>query len=378
MEHYPVIVIGGGTMGTAAAWALGRRGVEALVLERFRHVHHLGSHGGKTRVIRHAYAEGSDYVPLVLRADDLWCALEEESGRSILRRTGMLEVGVPGFTESARAAQAAAVEHGLAHEWLSGTEIRRRWPAWTLGEDWEGLYEERSGFLVVEPALGAMAEVSRRLDVVIREEEPVRGWRVDGSGVSVETNVGTYHADRLIVAAGPWAAEVLAGLGLPLVVLRKVLFWLAVQDRALFEPEVFPVFGISSADSAFYGLPVFEHEGVKVAEHLGGEPTDPDRVERTVRPDEVQAVVPMAQRAFRGVVARAIDHAVCLYTMTPDEDFIVDRHPEWPHVVVAAGFSGHGFKFAPAIGEHLAALALDSEARPYPRFALTRFAPPSP
>ena len=375
MEQVQVIVLGGGTMGTAAGWALGKRGVRALVLEQFRHVHAFGSHGGRTRVIRHAYSEGSHYVPLVLAADALWCALEEESGQRLLHRTGVLELGVPGFAHVARAARDAAIEHGLPHEWLDGAEVRRRWPAWAIPDDWEGLFEPRTGFLAVEPALRGMAEVARRLGVTIREEEPVREWRADGDGVSVRTDRGTYRADRLIIAAGAWAGKALAELGLPLTVLRKVLWWLEVEEPALYVPERFPVFSIASGGGIVYGFPIFDHPGLKVAEHVGGEAVDPDRVDRAAREEEKEEVVPTARRAFRGVTGRALDSAVCLYTMTPDEAFVVDRHPGFPQVVVAAGFSGHGFKFAPAVGELVGALALDADTRPHPPFALARFRP---
>lgn len=370
--HYPVIVVGGGTMGTATAWALGRRGIPALVLEQFGHIHGFGSHSGHTRVIRHAYAEGAHYVPLVLRADALWEELEAESGQKLLHRSGVLDLAKPGFAHFPGAARAAAEEHGLPYEWLDGEEIRRRWPAWNAPDDWQGLFESRSGFLVVEPALRAMAESARRAGGEVREHEPVQAWRVDGDGVTVSTADGEYHADRLVVTAGSWAGRLLAELGLPLTVLRKVLWWLEVEQPTLFEPERFPVFSIASASSNVYGLPIFGRPGMKTAEHIGGQAGDPDSVYRTVSDREITEVVPVAQEAFHGVTGKALDQVVCLYTMTPDEDFVIDRHPTLPQVIFAAGFSGHGFKFAPAIGEHLVALALDGVS-PYPRFSASRF-----
>ena len=377
MDHYDVIVLGGGTMGTAAAWELGKRGVRTLVLEQFRQVHSLGSHGGKTRVIRHAYAESPEYVPLVQRADDLWLELERETGEKILHRTGGLELAAPGYGH-ARAARASAELHGLPHEWLAPAEANRRWDALAIPDDWDVFYSPQVGFLLTEPALHGLAQAARRLGVEIRDEEPVRDWGATAGGAWARTDNGTYHGDRLLITAGAWTSRLLADLGLPLTVLRKVLWWLAVEEPARFSLGRFPVFITDSPHGEIYGFPIHDHPGLKIANHAGGMPTTPEIVERRVRDNEKADVVALASRIFRGVTDRVLESSVCLYTMSPDTDFVVDRHPTWHHVVVGAGFSGHGFKFATAIGEHLAALALDSGTHPYPRFALARFGAVAP
>jgi sarcosine oxidase len=375
---YDAIVLGGGTMGSAAAWALAKRGLRTVVLERFAHVHDRGSHGGRTRIIRHAYAESPEYVPLVQRADDLWLDLERESGQRLLYRTGGLELAAPGH-DHARAARRSADEHGLPYEWLSPEETRRRWPAFAVPDDWDVLYSPQAGFLVTEPSLRALAAAARPLGAELREHEPARAWGATAAGAWVRTDRATYHADRLVVTAGAWAGQILADLGLPLTVRRKVLWWLAVEDPAPFLPDRFPIFITGSDAGEVYGFPIHDHPGLKIANHLGGEPTDPDGVERAVRDEEKADVVALASRLLPGVTDRVLESAVCLYTLTPDTDFVVDRHPRWPHVAVGAGFSGHGFKFAPAIGELLAYLALDPAARPYPRLALARLgAAPAP
>ncbi|GIW03937.1 MAG: N-methyltryptophan oxidase [Thermomicrobiales bacterium] len=374
MTTYDVIVAGGGTMGTAAAWALGKRGVRVLVLEQFSHVHTLGAHGGKTRVIRHAYAEGPEYIPLVLRADELWCQLGDEIGETVLHRVGALEMAAPGYTHARRARDSAAA-HSVPFEWLEPAEVRRRWPAFRIPDDWEAGFGARSGFLVVEPALHGMATLARRLGVTIREHEPVTVWGATPDAVWVETQHGRYEAARLIVTAGAWAGKVLADLGLPLTIQRKILWWLDVEDPSWFAPERFPVFITDSPHGEIYGFPIFQQPGLKIANHAGGEPCDPDTVDRTAREGENTDVVGLARWFFPGVTNRVVSSAVCLYARTPDSHFILDRHPRRPQVIIAAGFSGHGFKFAPAIGEHLADLALDAATQPYPLFALTRFAP---
>ncbi|MDP9366600.1 MAG: N-methyl-L-tryptophan oxidase [Chloroflexota bacterium] len=374
MTHYDVIVLGGGTMGSAAAWSLAKRGARTLVLEQFSHVHPFGSHGGRTRVIRHAYAESPAYVPLVQRADDLWLELEHLAGEKILHRTGGLELAAPGYRH-ARAARESAQLHGLPHEWLTPQEANRRWDAVNVPEDWDVLFSPQAGFLLNEPALRSLARFAVRLGAELHEHEPARDWGATADEVWVRTDRETYRADRLVVTAGAWAASLLADLGLPLTVLRKVLFWLAVEDPAPLALGRFPVFIVDSDAGEIYGFPIHDHPGLKIAEHSGGQPTDPNTVDRTVRDEEKQSVVALSGRIFRGVTDRVLESTVCLYTMTPDTDFVVDRHPASPRVVLGAGFSGHGFKFATSVGELLAALALDEATEPYPHLALSRFGP---
>jgi monomeric sarcosine oxidase len=376
MERYSVIVVGGGTMGTAAAWELGKRGERALVFEQFRHVHAMGAHGGQTRVIRHAYAEGADYIPLVLRADALWEELEAEAGTKVLHRVGALELSTGSGSNHAQRARASAAQYGLPYEWLHAGEIRRRWPQFRAGDDWEGGFGERSGFLVVEPALRAMASLARRRGVEIREQEPVLAWGTDGSGTWVETASGRSAADRLIVTAGAWAGPILADLGLPISVLRKTLFWLEVKDPSRFAPERFPVFIADRPGLEFYGFPIFGQPGLKCANHAGGEPTTAKEVDRAIHAGEERELVEAAAWLFGGehFTGRALSGVVCLYAQTPDGHFLIDRHPQFPQVVFGAGFCGHGFKFTPAIGELLVELALNDAARTLPLFESDRFA----
>ncbi|HET7092598.1 MAG TPA: N-methyl-L-tryptophan oxidase, partial [Thermomicrobiales bacterium] len=296
---YDAIVIGCGTMGSAAAWELGKRGLRALALEQFPIPHTFGSHGGKTRVIRHAYAESPDYVPFVRRADQLWQELEGATDRQILVRCGGLELAAPGYGHAVRA-RAAAEEHGIPHEWLTPEEVHRRWPGVTVPGDWEALFSADAGFLLTEPAITAMADEARRLGVDIRESEPVIGWSADGAGVRVSTANGSYWADRLIVTAGAWSARLLADLGIPLEVRRKTLFWLAVADPAPYRPAAMPVFISDSPHGEIYGFPIFQHAGLKIANHAGGSPTTADQVERTVQPGEERDVAAAARLLFRG------------------------------------------------------------------------------
>jgi glycine/D-amino acid oxidase-like deaminating enzyme len=222
-----------------------------------------------------------------------------------------------------------------------------------------------------------MAAAARAGGVEIREHEPVRRWGVGDGGVWAETDTGRVTGDRLIVAAGSWAGPLLAELDLPIAVLRKTLFWLEPTDPSRFEPSRFPVFIADRPGLEFYGFPIHGQPGLKCANHAGGEPTTADTVDRTVHAEEFPEILDAAGWLFgpEHFTGRVLSSAVCLYARTLDSHFIVDRHPEHPNVVIAAGFSGHGFKFTPAIGELLVQLAYGELASTLPLFALDRFAP---
>jgi sarcosine oxidase len=371
-RHVDAIVIGGGTMGTAAAWALARRGMRALVLEQFPHVHDQGSHGGETRIIRHAYAESPEYVPLVRRADELWRQLEAETGRQVLIRCGGLELAAPGY-DHARRARESADGHGISYEWLSPVEASRRWPAFRVPDDWDVLFSSESGYLLTEPALYGMAELARGLGATILDQTPALAWGHDVSGVWVETASDRFEADALIVTAGAWAAGLLRTLDLPLEMRRKTLWWQAVDQPALYAPERFPVFITDSDAGEIYGFPIHGTPGLKIANHAGGQRVHPETVDRQTHDGENADCLILTAELLPGVTSQVVQSAVCLYTVTPDMDFIVDRHPDTPRVAFGAGFSGHGFKFAPAIGEMLSDLVSDSTARPLPRLSVARF-----
>ena len=372
MTHYDVIVLGGGTMGIAAAWELARRGKRALVLEQFSLVHDRGAHSGQTRIFRHAYAEGPEYIPLVMRADTLWMDLEAETKTTVLHRVGGLEMAAPGYLHAQRA-RASAAQYDIDFQWLTPAEVRHTWPMIHIPDDWQAGFGAGAGFLDIEPALHAMIGLAQRAGVELRSHTPAIAWGASSQGAWVRTADGQYDAEALIVTAGAWAGSMLAPLGMPLTIQRKVLWWLQVENPALYAPNRFPVFITDSAHGEIYGFPIYQQPGLKIANHAGGDPTDPDHVERLVRDDEKQDVVSLAAWFFEGVTPQALHSTVCLYALTPDSHFIIDRHPEWRHVIIGAGFSGHGFKFTPAIGEHLVSLALDDHVQPHALFSLSRF-----
>jgi monomeric sarcosine oxidase len=349
-----VIVVGGGTMGTAAAWELGKRGIRALVLEQFQHVHANGAHSGETRVIRHAYAEGPDYVPFVFRADDLWMELERASGKKVFHRVGTLELSAPGNTHAQAARDAAAV-HEIPFEWLTPDQIRTRYPQFRVADDWVGGFGARAGFLDVNTALHALADQARAAGVEIRENSAVEA--IDPGALSVRVQGETLTCDRMIVTAGAWSNHLLGEIGVPLQVLRKTLFWLGVDRPEEFSPDVLPVYIAGIPGYEFYGFPQWGRPGIKVAVHNGGDETDPDAVNRLVSDEERAEIVEVARQALHGISGEVLDATTCLYTITPDHDFVIDRLPGNDRVVIGAGFSGHGFKFTPAVGELLVQIA---------------------
>ncbi len=375
-HHTDVVIVGGGTMGTAAGWALARQGARVVVLERFQHVHAYGSHGGRTRIFRHAYAEGPRYVPWALEADRLWSELQERTGNPFMHRIGCIDISGP-ENDRAYAARASAVEYGIAHEWLTGAEINARWPIWQVPEDRVACYGPDAGFLDVAIALRSLAREMTDAGGILIEETPVVSWSATDSGVQVAAGNDTFVAERLILTAGAWSVHILAELGIPLEVRRKPVLWFEVdaQHQALIQTDRMPVFIVDDEHGEFYGIPPHEVPGVKIGMHSGGDLVDPNTIDRTVvERDYMPTVLPFIERNLHGFTGKVLDTSMCMYTLSPDEDFVIDRHPEHDRVVFATGFSGHGFKFTPVIGEYLASLLASDDVAVRPDFAVTRFA----
>lgn len=373
-QHTDVLVLGGGTMGTAAGWAVAQRGHSVRILEQFDHVHTMGSHSGITRIFRHAYAEGADYVPWALAADDDWHALQDRTGMSFIHRVGYLGMSAPGGSH-AEESRAAAMEHDVQFEWLSGAEIRQRFPAWNVPDDWTACYTSQSGYIEVEPALRALARELRDAGGLLETHCRVSGWSADSHGVRIESSGDSFSADTLIVTGGAWNIHLLGSLGLPLDVRRKPVLWFRSDKPETILPDVFPCWFVDRGDAHVYGLPQVDVSGIKAGMHSGGDTSDPETVDRVVHDADVEAELgPFMRRYLHGVPGAVETSDMCLYTMTPDDAFILDRHPDHSNVVVGAGFSGHGFKFAPVIGKHLADLALERSVKARPMFSLSRFA----
>jgi sarcosine oxidase len=351
---YDAVVVGLGGMGSAAALELARRGQRVLGLERFGPAHALGSSHGGSRVYRQAYLEDPAYVPLLLRAWERW----QDLGPGCFTATGGLYLGRPEGATFGGALRAAR-EWDLAHEVLGPAEVAARFPTFALRPGEQALYEERAGFARPEATVAAQLRLAAAAGADLHFDEPVRSWTARGTGVAVRTAAGTYEAGVLVLTAGAWM-PVLAGLAAPMVVERQVMHWVAPAG-GVGPYERNPVFLAGDGPDQVYGFPAVDGPagGVKVSFFRAGEPTDPDTVDRTVRPAEVARLRARAREVLPGLTGPAVRSTVCLYTTTPDEHFVIGPHPAAAGVVVAAGFSGHGFKFVPVVGEILADLAVD-------------------
>lgn len=365
MHSFDTIVVGSGGMGSAAACHLARRGARVLALDQFPLAHDRGSSHGQTRLIRLAYYEHPDYVPLLLRARELWRDLEAGTGRRLLVESGLLTAGPPAGAVVA-GTLASARTHSLPVESLTAREALVRWPALRMPDDWQAVFEARAGHLAVEDCVRAHAEGAVRAGATMRHGVTVHDWRIENGRAVVRTDSGDFAADRLVLCPGPWAGGLLRLPRPPLVVLRKSLFWYAPPDAAAspYSAGRLPCFAFDTPAGFFYGFPAVDGRGLKVAEHTGGRPVAAaDDVDRRIDPVEQCRIEGWLGDHLPGVGTSLADHAVCLYTMTPDHHFLLGPHPDHPQVVLAAGFSGHGFKFASVVGEILADLATTGQTR---------------
>jgi sarcosine oxidase len=374
---YDVIVLGLGGMGSAAAAELARRGVRVLGLEQFGFAHSRGSSHGRTRIIRTAYYEHPAYVPLVKRAFTRWAELEQRTGKTLLTPCPCLCAGDPAG-ELVTGVQQAATEHQLPVKTLSAKEVETRFPAFRVPEPWVGVLEQSAGILAVEACVSAHLADATDAGADLRAKEPVVEWKAVGDGVEVRTAEGTYSAARLVVTAGAWATSLLADIGVSLTVMRQVQWWFSTLD-ARFYPPLMPVFLLDTPGGAFYGVPAAADEfRWKCARHYGApELTSPAEVDWAVTPGEEEPVRRFVAAHLPTLRSFPSFSEVCMYTLTPDRHFVIDRHPRFPQVAVACGFSGHGFKFAPTVGEILADLALAGRTdHPIELFRAGRFGTP--
>jgi sarcosine oxidase len=374
MVDFDAVVIGLGATGSAALHRLALRGCRVLGIEQFVPGHDRGSSHGETRIIRLGYFEHPSYVPLLRETYALWREIEAASAQSLLTVTGIIEFGAP---DSALVAGTLASSqlHALPHEVIDAAELMRRFPPFRLPSNFVGVWQPDGGFLRAEPAIAAQLALAERAGATVRVQTRVEAVEPTGDGVRVVTPDGTIAAGSAIVAAGPWLKRLLPDLAAPIEVTRQAAGWFVPDDAAQFAIGTFPVFLCETQHGIHYGFPVHSGTGFKVAKHHHAfETVDPDTVDREISAKD--------EGLIRGFLA---DHLpagngplrsakTCLYTMTPDGDFILDRLPGAPQVIVASPCSGHGFKFAPVVGDIIADLVIEGGTRrDISRFALQRF-----
>jgi sarcosine oxidase len=364
---FHTIVLGLGAMGSAAAAQLARRlaprGERVLGLEQFDVPHAMGSSHGQSRLIRLAYYEHPDYVPLLRRAYALWRELEKETGCRLLHVTGGLYLGRADH-ELIAGSLASARRHGLAHELLTAPEVQRRFPQFHPAADHVGFFEPDAGFLLPEKAVAAHASMALRHGAELRAHEAAVDWAATPSGVTVRTAHHTYQARQLIITAGPWAGRMLPFIAEKIRVTRQVMLWFWPKQPEAFILGQFPCWcAASEAGGLVYGPPMLPEEpaplGLKVSHHFPGVEADADAVVRAMLPGDADVARAMLAAHIPSAAGPILSHKVCLYSNSPDHHFVIDHHPHHRNVWLATGFSGHGFKFAPVIGEILADLAVD-------------------
>jgi len=354
---FDTVVVGVGGMGSAALCHLAQRGHRVLGIEQFGIPHEMGSSHGFTRIIRLAYFEHPAYVPLLRRAYALWRVAGAAFGESLLGTTGSLDIGLPGggLVEGSR--QACEL-HGLPHEVLSAAEVHRRFPGYELPDEASAVFQPDGGYLLAERCVVAHATLAQRAGAEVRVGERVLAWEANGSGVRVSTDRAVYGAGRLVLTAGAWMgklAPVLAGVARPE---RQVVGWFHPLAPGLFEPARFPVFNMRVAEGTFYGVPAVGRPGLKVGRwHHLRETVDPDAIDRTCSARDEEVLRQCVNRYFPQATGPTLALNACMFTNSPDEQFIIDLHPAHAQVSLAAGFSGHGFKFCSVVGEIMADLA---------------------
>jgi sarcosine oxidase len=367
-----VAVVGCGAMGAAAGWRLAERGADVVCYDRFSPPHDKGSSHGETRITRTAYAEGPWYVPLLQETFPMWRALERSTGSQLLTITGLLTIGEPG-SKWVAGVLASAREHGLETSVLDAAETRQRYPGHVVDDRDIAVLDPQAGLLRPEAAIEAMTHgLDVHRNVVVSRVESRDG------GVEVVAAQSSDRFDAAVIAAGPWIRELVPWL--PVVLRRQVQVWLAIQSGVdWFAPERFPVWmRDSAADGDVYGFPTLDGRSLKLARHHGeDDATEGDTLPRKVTDADLDPLRLFVTKHMRGVTRHVMRAVECTYTNTPDQHFAIGAHPDNPRIVVVSACSGHGFKFAPVIGDIAADLVLDGGTRrDISHFSLTRFAKP--
>ena len=364
--NYDVIVLGVGSMGSSTCYHLAKQGVSVLGIEQFDIPHELGSHAGQSRMIRKAYIEHPDYVPLLQSAYKNWHSLEAETGAELYFKTGILYVGKhnhPDITGLRKSAQLYSIEVND----LSRQQLAAQFPQFRIPEGYEVVIEPDAGFVTPERSILVYTERAIQLGAAIHTKEKTLDWKRNGGTITVTTNRQTYQCKKLIITAGPWAGKMIPGLSKNLKVTRQMVAWVKPRNWKQFELGTFPCWSIAddAQPGSFYGFPVLPTAkfggpiGLKLAHHFHGTVSDPDNLNRVATPEDEAILVYALNKFFPEGYESTHVMKTCMYTNTPDENFILDFLPgQDKDVVVAAGFSGHGFKFSSVVGEIMADLAV--------------------
>lgn len=355
---YHSIIIGLGSMGSSALYQLAKRGVKVLGLEQFGIAHTKGSHSGQTRIVRKAYFEHPDYVPLLEEAYKGWEAIKQESGKQLFHKNGVVYFGEPEH-EVMRGVEFAAREFNIRVDRIQNDKFKM----FEVPTQFQALVEPEAGFAVTDETIEAYVEQAEKHGAEVQTGEQVMGWRVKDSYVEVHTDKMEYHTEKLILTAGAYSHQLIPEYSNLLNITRQLMFWIKPEHPELFKPDEFPCWVIAEPKypGLFYGFPILNKEGsnglLKVAHHARGETIHPDDMNKFNPKKEKEKIVEVLEKYMPQALGEVVDFTACMYTYSPDENFIIDVLPETnSRIVVGAGFSGHGFKFVPVVGEILADL----------------------
>lgn len=361
-------------MGMSAGYHLARQGIRTLLIDAFDPPHHEGSHHGEPRLIRHVYHGGPTYVSMALRAHKLWNELEEATDTSLLIQSGVLNMS-SSYVYSYEDRLKDAEKLGIPLELLDADEIAKRWPGIRLTDDFTGLFEPKAGYLFSEKCVAAFRQMALAEGATLLPYTNVSSIEADGEGVSVHTQHGVFHADKAILSAGAWFKTLEPFIKLPIQSVRKVVGWFQTEG-SLFNTGNFPGFTLGGLEGGFYGFPSIDGSGVKIGRNDQGVLWQPGE---SIQPfgayaDDEGDLRSALEKYMPSAAGKLIRGAVCKYEMTPDENFIIDYHPEHPNILLAGGFSGHGFKFSSVVGEILADLVVKQATQhDISLFSLSRF-----
>jgi sarcosine oxidase len=363
VSHYDAIVLGVGGMGSATLYHLARRGLRVLGIERYNIPHEMGSSHGLTRIIRLAYYEHPSYVPLLRRAYELWRQLENLVQERLLLITGSIDASREDG-EIFKGSKMSCDIHHLRHEVLDSHDLNTRFPGYRLPRDIVAVYQPDGGFLLSERCIVAHVIAAQELGAEVHGQERVLDWAATGHGVEVCTDRGRYSAEKLAICSGAWGAKLVSELATLAVPERQVLAWFQPTRPERFRLHTFPVFNMAVEEGRYYGFPIYGIPGFKVGRyHHLAQRVDPDQMDREVHREDEEVLRRFTARYFPDAAGPTMSLKTCLFTNTPDEHFILDLHPQWPQVCIAAGFSGHGFKFCSVVGEIMADLAQTGQSR---------------
>jgi len=368
-SSYDVIVLGVGSMGSATCYYLAKRGYKVLGLEQFDISHEFGSHAGQSRIIRKAYFEHPDYVPLLERAYQNWNDFEQETGEQLYFKTGLLYAGMS-TNEIIKGVKLSASLYNIELEQLNKKDVAKRFPQFNFPNSFEILFEPNAGFLPPERCIRLYARQAIKNGTTIHTNEKVIEWKKEGDYVVVKTDRNIYQCNKLIITAGAWAGKMIPGFADKIKVTRQLVAWINPKHENLFSLNKFPCWMIGDDDKhgCYYGFPLLntkmfgEPEGLKMAHHFPAQVTDPDNVNRQAPGADLVNLKYCFDNYIPGVMNGIRSFKICLYANSPDENFIIDKLPGYEgSVSIACGFSGHGFKFASVVGEILADLTIDGK-----------------